>query len=735
MAHVIKRDGQVQKFDASKIRRWVSWAISSVEERGRAKEAESYILQTTLERLPSRVTTEELHQTVISVCLDKEEVYYSRIAAVLEKATVFKNLERHGLLSPQTETFEEIADFLEDKGLWEGILDSSTCVEELDEANEVYYELEAAQLEYWTLKQSSEKYAKKIKGEAVETPAMLALGIAIGLHGWTQLAYDVARDICYYKLNLPTPVLNGIRDGNTDSISCCVIESGDTTDSIEVASYLASRMTAKKAGIGIFLDTRSKNDPVKNGSIDHLGKAPLYSAVEKEVKKFTQLTRGGSATMSYRCIDPDVQKISTWKSQRVDIAQRIDKIDYEFLYNDAFVNALLNNGDWYLFSKYWAPEVHENFHSPDYMSYVKKAIKEGVPYTKIPAVEVLRAFISTRWETGRVYCHNVTRSNEHTPFLDTIKQSNLCMEIMLPTKPFEDIHDLVSNDPQGEMAFCALAAINADAVSLGEYFSVAERAVRTVDRMIELAEGLSDGVQKQLHERRSIGIGITNLAKFLYNKGLDYDGSYESLVECEQLAATHYYSLVLASQKLAKEGGKAAEGVDFDWLPIDTANFVTDQKDWDLEYDWEALRGVPRKNSVLVAHMPCESSSLFSNSSNGIYPSRARVVYKTARTGRLQFINDSFTEDKLRSWDVNMIPYYQAIQNFTDQAISADYYTDFTKYPDKKIFEIEAFEWFIRQAKAGIKTSYYQNFRDTDASKNDQNRLLIEDSGNECCTV
>lgn len=705
---------------------WIQWAIGNVKEL--AEEAEHYILSETLKRLPSKVKTSELHETMIRVCLDKEDINYSRVAAVLEKATIFKNLERSGLLYPQGASFEDIADFMYMKGKWIDLLKDATD-EDIQRINEVYYELESLDLEYWVIKQWREKYSYTLgKDLEIETNAMGALAIAIGLHGYTDLAYDLARDMCTYKTNLPTPVQNGIRNGNTDSISCCVIEGGDTIDSLDMASYLASSMTAKKAGIGIFLDTRGPTDPVKGGQVKHLGKAPLFMAIEKEVKKFTQITRGGSATISFRANDPEVMSMLLWKTQRIDIAQRIDKIDYEFLYNDAFVDAVLQNRDWYLFSPYWAPEVCENFHSPDYMEYVKRALANNVPHKKVKAIDVLLSFIDNRWETGRIYCHNVTTSNRHTPFLDTIKQSNLCMEIMLPTKPFTGIFDLVSESPEGEMAFCALAAINVANVDISEYFAVAERALRTVDRMIELAKGLTPGIEKQLKERRSVGIGITGLAAFLYRQGLDYDGSYESLVATEQLAATHYYALLQASQKMAVEDNFRVQGIDESWLPIDTMRPVTDVKDWDLEFDWEALRNKPRKHSVLVAHMPCESSSLLSNSTNGLYPTRRKVIYKKARTGRVQFIVPEYPE-KLNTYrDIDMIPYYAAVQNYTDQAISADYYTDFAMYPNKKMPETEAIAWFIRQAKAGVKTSYYQNFRDTEYTKQ-------EDEGDSCCKL
>lgn len=707
---IVKRDGSIQPFETSKVRKWVDWAVSGLVDK---IEAQHYILIETLKRLPPRVTTEEVHQTMIKVCLDKEDILYSRVAAELEKASIFKGLAHAGFFQPEAASFTDLLEFFEYKGIWGGDWLSSLDMEDLELLNEVYIELEALQLEYWTIKQWSDKYAKKIKDVAVETPAMGILALFVAVHGVTDLAFDCARDVLTGKVNLPTPVANGIRDGNWDTISCSVIEGGDTVQSINMANWLASEMTAKKAGIGITLDTRSKGDGVKAGSVKHLGKQPLFKAIEAGVKMFTQITRGGSATVTIKAIDPDIMSMALWKTQRIDIAQRVDKVDYSFAYNDAFVQAVLHNEDWYLFSKTDAPKVHENFHAKDYVKHVRVALANGAKHKKVKALDVLIEFCKSRWETGRVYCINVTRANEHTPFIDPIKQSNLCMEIFLPTKPFVNIFDMVAENPKGEMAFCALSALNAEKLELGEYFEVAERALRTVDVMIERAPTLTPGLGNLLRSRRSVGIGITGLAGYLYKNGLDYDGSYESLVATEQLAATHYYALLQASQKMAEESGFHVEGIDVDWLPIDTAKFVTDESDWDLEYDWEALRGKPRKHSVLVAHMPTESSAVFSGATNGVYPSRDRVVYKAARTGKVQFISQYYDETKKRCWDVNMVPYYQCLQNHADQGISADYYTDYTKFPDMKIPDVEVVSWFIHQAMAGIKSSYYQNFKDT----------------------
>lgn len=716
---VIKRDGHTEPFDHNKLRKWVTWNVRNSTDQ---VQKEYELFSSVIPKLVDNITTEQINDVIINVCLGKEDIEFSRIAAEVEKANILKNQNNIlGIMHPESISFYEFMEIMIENGYWDGEwVDDPALYEKVETINNWYAELESYQLEFSTVKQFTDKYSIKESEQAIETPAQAILAIAISLHGVTDLAFDLAKSILKYKINLPTPVMNGCRDGNFDTISCSVIESGDTVDSLEVAAHLASKMTSKKAGIGITLDTRSIGDKVKGGKVKHLGKAPLFRDIESGVKKFTQLTRGGSATITIKALDPDIMSMLLWKSQRIDLSQRIDKVDYSFAYNDAFVDAVLNDDDWYLFSKGDAPEVHAAFHEENYLEVVQHALLEGKKHKKVKAFDVLVEFIRSRWETGRIYCINLSRVNDHTPFIDTITQSNLCMEIALPTKPFIDMHDIYRDTvSQGEIAYCSLIALNVAYITNEEYFKVAEIALRTVDAMIEKSArfALTDSVRKNLLDRKSVGAGITGLASRMYKDGFDYDGSPESVEYVESLAELHYYALLKASQAMVEDGTtKAVSGIKKNWLPIDTMHTYRQPT-----MDWEKLRGKPRGHSVLVAHMPTESSSLFSNATNGVYPTRNKVIYKGARKGKVQFISEHF-DPKIHKtfWDVNMIPYYQAIQNYTDQAISADHVTDYTKYPNKRIPLQEAVLWFIKQAKAGVKTAYYQNFLDSKGEELEQ---------------
>lgn len=695
---VIKRDGRIEEFSADKFNRFADYAAQ-------VGASMSEIALETFKRLPEVTSTNEIISTMIKVCLNKEEIAYSRTAARLEFAMMRKDMKRQGI--PYDGKFEYIYKALLDKGLW-----CSLTMPEYDPVmDEWFAEIYDEQLEFWQAKQFSDKYAvRNEQGMIAETPHIAALGIGLAFFGLDENALELAKAIIKGQINLPTPALNGCRNGDWDTISCCVITGGDTVDSIGVAEHIAYKMTAKKAGIGIEFQTRSINDSVKNGRVKHLGKVPIYATVDKAVKMFTQVTRGGSATVTYRACDPEIEELILLKSQRTPENKRLDKLDYSFAYNDAFAHAVIKNEDWHLFSLADCPGVHASFHMPAdiYNEVVADALKNGHPHKTIKARELLKTFLMTRQETGRIYCINLTRANMHTPFEDVINLSNLCQEICLPTTPYVDMNDLYGPTSVGETAFCALAAINVAKVPKSEYESIAEIAVRTVDSMLDRASMMTQSMQKDILDRRSIGIGITGLAGLMYSEGLDYDGTSGSLDFVGEVAERHYYYLLKASQKLVEEGAEPVNYINEDWLPVDTAIGKSCGA-----FDWEALRGKPRRNSVLVAHMPTESSAVFSDATNGLYPVRKRVINKQSRKGIVQYIApNGFYR---MAWDVDNIDlakYYSRVQDFTDQAISADYYTDFVKYDGGKVPLSVLMKHWIAQWKLGVKTMYYSNSND-----------------------
>lgn len=710
ITHVIKRDGSKEAFCPEKLNNWAFYAT----ERGVFW---SEVALATQKRLSGTPTTAEIHETMMKVCLEKKTLAHSRVAARLLKAELRQSVKRGLSLETRNdvEDWETVCSRMIELGLWTELPDDYVRYEDTYEA---LREIEVNEMEYWQVKQWMDKYSLKLDGKPVETVAMgvLALAISIfadkGIYHVTKFAFMVMNG----KINLPTPLLNGVRNGDYNFISCSVMTGGDTVDSIGVAEHLSYIMTARKAGIGIEMDTRSKGAPVKGGRVEHLGKHPIYAAVDKAVKMFTQVTRGGSATVTYKVIDPEIMDLIMWKSQRVPESQRLDKLDFSMAYNEAFIEAVRKDLDWYLFDLNKYPRVHEAFYHPasSYADFKAHAELRGCT-SKVKARDILKAFLTVRQESGRLYCTNVSRANEHTPFEDDVRLSNLCQEIFLPTKPYLNMADLYSDRSVGELAFCTLAAVNVSKVDgKRDYGSACYYAVWALNILLDKVEMSPKSLEHNLKRRRSLGIGITGLAGHLINLGHDYD-SDEAKNEVARIAEQHYYYCLQASQRLVCEF-PAVRGIDTNWLPVDTRH----NRSYSPELDWESLRGKPRVNSVLVAHMPTESSSVFSNATNGLYPVRNKVITKFSRKGGVQYIAPS--GDYKLAWEIPnnvLADIYSLVQDFTDQGISADYYVDFREYPSGKVPMSQLMKEWVHQARSGIKSMYYQNTNDSHVEEDD----------------
>jgi len=385
--------------------------------------------------------------------------------------------------------------------------------------------------------------------------------------------------------------------------------------------------------------------------------------------------------------DPEVREIIMVKSQRTPENKRLDKLDYSMCYDNDFIEAVVKNKE------------------------IQTVSMTGVNGPVYMARDILKDFLTVRKETGRLYCFNLSEANNHTPFLDAITQSNLCLEIAIVSKPFDGMEDLYSTYSEGEMGFCTLAAINVMNVTDDEYEGIAFVAVKTLNELMGKVEMFAPSLKAKLIQRRSLGVGITGLAGYLAERGLRYSDADE----IEELAEKHYFYLLKASIEQATLYG-AVRGIKTDWLPIDTKRTLKTPT-----LDWESLRGKARANSVLVAHMPTESSAVFSNATNGLYPIRRAVINKQSRKGAIQYIAPEVSET---AWDIDNITLskaYAAVQAYTDQSISADYYVG-----NGRVSMADMMKEWVTQARLGVKSMYYLN-------TNDYNGGSIQDMQEEAC--
>lgn len=703
-------------------------------------------------------TTEDVQQAMIKACVDRFEPKYLTMAARLQVGSIYKRV--FGGFS-RIPLFSEYYQNMVDLGRWQNMgydaLELKTLSESIDHSKDLNYE-------YAVLRQFEDKYAIRDKstGKLYESPQMMFMGIAMAVMEIMPLSRRINDVIKLYeylselKINAPTPYLNGLRTGSTGYASCCVIKANDTAPSIGAAREIAYTMTCKQAGIGYYLESRSINDSVRQGTVQHMGKLGYYRGIDAGVKENRQSTRGGSATVSFTVLDPEIESLLVLKNPTTVPSKRINTLDYSVGLNAAFVKRAAQNLDWYLISYADAPELYESIYRDDESGFEEKlseALSRGVKHTVVSARQLAVEIITQRAETGRLYIYWCDSLNNHTPFKETIYSSNLCQEIALPTKGFTEVRNLFKEDrngTDGEIALCFLSSLVAGRVTPEEYEEAAYYTVLMIDNVMEIMDYPYDSLHTSAKSRRSIGVGLTNVAAYLASHKAKYS-SKEGRQLIHDLAELHSYSLHKASLRLAEERGVAAwidktkypDG----WLPIDDYSLAVDSyvPDPSLKQDWESLRkriievgGI--RNSVLEAYMPNESSSLATYTTNGLYPIRSGYVSKKSPQGSVPFIAPRYEELKdfyEIAWDVpleDMVAFYAVVQKFTGQAISSDFYHDYTKAGKEKVSVVEYLKALILATKLGLKTHYYLNSR-TEVKSASQKITSEAESDCEACKL
>ncbi len=722
---VIKSDGSEVVFDPERLNKA---AIFGDDGNGNW----SHIALDAYKRLYDGCTTKEVNQAIIDACISRKDEAHARMAGRVLVGQIYKEAFGGFTKIPSLPNFYHR---MVDSGYWEDMkytgLELTALEAVIDHSKDLSYG-------YAVLKQFRDKYGIKdaVNDILFESPQMMFMGMAMAVMKNMPKARrvkDVTKLYTYLsdlKINAPTPYLNGLRTGKTGYASCCVIKADDTAKSIGVAREVAYTMTVNQAGIGYYLASRSIGDGVRGNTIKHMGKLPYYRGIDAGVKENRQQSRGGSATVSFLALDPQIDELIRLRNPMTVTSKRINTMDYSVGINKSFVNRVAKNLDWMLVSYKDAPQLHEGMFTmtmEEFDSEVDKIAKDAsVPKTWIKARDLAIEIITQRTETGRLYVYWTDEMNRHTPFKEIIYSSNLCCEISLPTKGYSDMRNLFKYDAEdGEVALCFLASLVAGRVKQEEYEDVAYYTVLMIDNVMDIMTYPYENMESTVKKRRSIGVGITNVAHYIATHRVPY-GSPESKQLVHDLAELHSYSLHKASLRLAKERGvcewigktKYPSG----WLPIDTYNKTIDSvvKDPTLKQDWESLRkeivdfgGI--RNSVLEAYMPNESSSLATNTTNGIYPVRDHVIFKKSPQGQVLFIVPDYEKLKdyyTSAWDTptnDLIDIYALFQKFTGQAISADLYLDYTKQKDGKISMKEQLGYLIKATKVGMKTWYYLN--------------------------
>ncbi|AOO15450.1 ribonucleotide reductase of class Ia (aerobic) alpha subunit [Cyanophage S-RIM12 isolate W1_08_0910] len=587
---------------------------------------------------------------------------------------------------------------------------------------------------YAGVRQVVDKYLVQDRstGNLFETPQYMYMMIAATLFQDDDKFYRLEYVRKYYdaiskhRLNIPTPIMAGVRTPLRQFASCVLVDVDDTLDSIFSSDMAIGKYVAQRAGIGINAGRiRGINAKIRGGEVQHTGVIPFLKKFESTVRCCTQNgIRGGSATVHFPIWHQEIEDIIVLKNNKGTEDNRVRKLDYSIQISKLFYERFIADGEISLFSPHDVPGLYDAFGTDDFDTlYRMHELNDAVPRKTIGAQELFLNLLKERAETGRLYIMNIDHCNSHSSFKDKVNMSNLCQEITLPTDPISHI-----DDPKGEIALCILSAINVGKLkNLDELDELCDLAVRGLDALIDYQEYPVEAAKQSTINRRSLGVGYIGLAHYLARHGASYDSTKaHDLVH--KLTERFQFALLSASNSLSMEKGpcgyfgktKYADGI----LPIDTyKNDVDEIVPNDLQCDWEFLRGRIKqyglRNSTLSAQMPSESSSVVSNATNGIEPPRGYLSVKKSKKGPLKQIVPQYSTLKnayTLLWDMpnndGYIKIAAVMQKFFDQAISGNWSYNPEMYPDNEVPVSVMAKDLLTTYKYGWKTSYYQNTYD-----------------------
>ena len=601
---------------------------------------------------------------------------------------------------------------------------------------------------YAGLRQVVDKYLVQDRSSGVvyESPQYMYMMIAVTLfQNYTDNRLEYVQKyynaISKHKINIPTPIMAGVRTPLRQFASCVLVDADDTLDSIFSSDMAIGRYVAQRAGIGINAGRiRGINAKIRGGEVQHTGVVPFLKKFESTVRCCTQNgIRGGSATVHFPIWHQEIEDIIVLKNNKGTEDNRVRKLDYSIQISKLFYERFIQDGDISLFSPHDVPGLYDAFGTDRFDDLYTSYESDGsVPRKTIGAQQLIGDLLKERAETGRIYIMNIDHCNSHSSFKDKIEMSNLCQEITLPTYPLQHI-----DEENGEIALCILSAVNVGKIRSDEELEeLCDLAVRGLEELIDHQEYPVAAAERATKARRSLGIGFIGLAHYLAKLGYNYD-SQEAWDAVHGLSESFQYFLLKSSNELAKEKGwcadfgrtKYADGI----LPIDTYKKDVDEiSNPELTHDWEGLRksitthGL--RHSTLSAQMPSESSSVVSNATNGIEPPRDFLSIKKSKKGPLKQIVPQFSTLKNQYtllWDMKgnsgYVKVVAMMQKFFDQAISGNWSYNPEQYPDNEIPISVMANDLLTTYKYGWKTSYYQNTYD----RKDDGLTENEDNGTE----
>ena len=765
MIQVTKRDGSKESLDIEKLHKVVFFACEGITGVSPSEvEIKSQI------QFYNGMTTKEIQETLIKAAADlisEDTPNYQYVGGRLVNYALRK--EVYGQYDPLH--VKDLVTTNIEKGFYDPELFDAYTSDEWDKINSYIKHDRDADLTYVAMEQLRGKYLvqNRVTGEIFETPQMCYILIAATLFQnypqETRLSmikeyYDA---ISLHDISLPTPVMAGVRTPQRQFSSCVLIESGDSLDSINATSSSIVKYVSQKAGIGIGGGAiRAIGSPIRKGDAFHTGIIPFYKMFQSATKSCSQGgVRGGAATIYYPIWHLEVEEMVVLKNNKGTEENRVRHMDYGVQFNKLMYERLITGGDITLFSPSDVPGLYDAFFADqDKFRELYERAERNTRLRKkvIKASDLFSMFMEERKNTGRIYLQNVDNANDHGSFLPEvapIRQSNLCAEIDLPTKPLNDV-----NDPEGEISLCTLSAINWGNIKAPNDFErVCRLAVRGLDALLSYQNYPVLAAQLSTEKRRPLGVGIINFAYWLAKNDLTYqDIDSDGLSLVDEYAEAWSYYLIKASADLAAEQGAIPGLMETKYGHGITPN-MTYKKDVDElvkhqeRMDWKGLRKQLKdtgiRNSTLMALMPAETSAQIANATNGIEPPRSLISVKQSKHGVLKQVVPEYKRLKNKYdllWDQKSPQGYLKImavlQKYIDQGISINTSYNPVYFEDEKIPMSVLLQDLLMFYKYGGKQLYYFNTHDgqgeVDVAKMmmpELEQVDIDDAACDSCTI
>ena len=754
--HVVKRNGETVPLDISKIQRQVAHGC-----RGIDNVSPSMIEIKAQIELCDGMTTKTIDELLLKAMVnlidesensDINNVNYQYVAG-RQKVSMLRK-EVYGTYDPPP--LYDIVKTNIEKGMYTSELLDWYTKEEWDIIDLFLDHSKDENYTYAAIAQLTEKYLvqNRATGQVFESPQVrYAIASATAFHNepkdkrlkYVKEYYECASD---GHFTLATPVLAGLGTTTKQFSSCVLISSDDTLDSIFASGEMMAKYASKRAGIGLELGRiRPLGAAIRNGEIKHTGMIPFLKKWFGDLRSCSQGgVRNASCTVTFPVWHYQFEDLIVLKNNQGTEETRVRQMDYSVVVNKMFWNRYRNNENITLFDPHEVPDLYEAYYrdSEEFEKLYKKYEQDKTKKKKVlPAVEIFKnGILKERTDTGRIYLVNIDNVINQGPFdtkLDPIYQSNLCQEILLPTRPFQRIED-----EKGRIALCTLGSINWGAFKTPQEMRKACRVlVRSLSNLLTYQDFLS--IQSKLAnlDFEPLGVGITNLAYWHARKGFKY-GEPEALAEVKRWMEHQAYYLTETSVELAQEKGACkrsehtyyGKGI-FPWERRNPGvNELTDFSP-SANLDWEVLRqnllkyGI--RNATLMAVAPVESSSVVLNSTNGIEMPMELISVKESKAGSFVQVVPEYRRLKNRyqlMWDqkdcVEYLKTSAVLAVYIDQSLSTNTFYNPAFFDQGKVPGTLIAKNLMLAYKWGIKTIYYSliNKVGSKASLQEENNII-----------